>query len=499
METVEIIIEETVTPITLEVYDGVPGDSAYVVAVKNGFVGTEAEWLESLKGADGTGGGVWGSITGTLANQTDLVTALNTKVDKVTGYTLTKNDFTDILKAKLDSITEIFTTALKTAYDGAVTWISTNGSNLISHLSNTSNPHNTTALQVGAYTTSQVDTLLADANINSVEKLTVKLSEAINKGQAVYISSANGTNIIVSKASNSSEATSSKTLGLLETSGATNAIVNVITEGPLGTLDTSTATIGDSVWLGTSGYVIFGLGSKPVAPAHLVYIGVVSRVHATNGEILVKVQNGFEMNEIHDFSDVSYASPIDTDSLMVKDVTNSLWKRLTFANLNQYLKSSSSLIKLLHRANAPSSTIVSSTANTILANIPLVGGTLSAEDCIYLDSLTVTKTGTGGTTNIRIYISPNNNSLTGATQIGALFMTATLIYAKMRKKFDIYGGNLYYPTIANITTVDDITTSSAAVINSMAYNVANTYYLIVTGQLASTADTLNISGIRITN
>ena len=32
------------------------GDSAYDIAVKNGFEGTEAEWLESLKGTDGTDG-----------------------------------------------------------------------------------------------------------------------------------------------------------------------------------------------------------------------------------------------------------------------------------------------------------------------------------------------------------------------------------------------------------------------------------------------------------
>lgn len=204
---------------------------------------------------------------------------------------------------------------------------------------------NLTTINVNTVTSSgavtSVNGMTGDVTIptisTSIIKQEVKLSESINKGQAVYISSANGTNIIVSKASNASEATSSKTLGLLETTGATNAIVNVITDGLLGTLDTSSATIGDPVWLGTSGNLIFGLSSKPVAPAHLVYIGVVSRVHATNGEILVKVQNGFEMNEIHDFSDVSYATPIDTDSLMIKDVTNSLWKRLTFANFKTYL------------------------------------------------------------------------------------------------------------------------------------------------------------------
>ncbi len=43
------------------------------------------------------------------------------KVDKVVGFGLSKNDFTDVLKAKLDSITAIFTTTLKTTYDNTAT------------------------------------------------------------------------------------------------------------------------------------------------------------------------------------------------------------------------------------------------------------------------------------------------------------------------------------------------------------------------------------------
>lgn len=37
---------------------GMDGDSAYEVAVANGFVGTEAEWLQSLEGTSGTGGAI---------------------------------------------------------------------------------------------------------------------------------------------------------------------------------------------------------------------------------------------------------------------------------------------------------------------------------------------------------------------------------------------------------------------------------------------------------
>ncbi len=75
--------------------------------------------------------------------------SLDLKVDKITGFGLSSNDYTDTEKGKLASITEIFTTAIKSAYDSAVSWISTNGSNLLAHLTNTSNPHSVTKSQVG--------------------------------------------------------------------------------------------------------------------------------------------------------------------------------------------------------------------------------------------------------------------------------------------------------------------------------------------------------------
>ena len=59
------------------------------------------------------------------------------------------NEHTHSNKTILDNTTESFITILKNAYDGAVSWITTNGTNLINHLSNNSNPHNVTKSQVG--------------------------------------------------------------------------------------------------------------------------------------------------------------------------------------------------------------------------------------------------------------------------------------------------------------------------------------------------------------
>jgi len=186
-------------------------------------------------------------------------------------------------------------------------------------------------LQTGTYKIGDGTTQLSalsflggTSTFTSVLKHTVKAGQAINKGQAVYVSSADGTNMVVSKASNVSEALSSKTMGLLETTLALNGQGYVITEGLLAGLNTNSATIGDLVWLGVNGDLIYGLINKPYAPANLVFIGIVTRVSATVGEIFVRTQNGFELKELHDIDLISNA-PANNDVLQYESST-SLWK-----------------------------------------------------------------------------------------------------------------------------------------------------------------------------
>jgi hypothetical protein len=171
------------------------------------------------------------------------------------------------------------------------------------------------------------------AGYTSTVKHEVKAGETLSKGMAVYVSSSDGTNMIVSKASNAAEATSSKTMGLLETALSTNGKGNVITEGLLAGLDTTGATNpGDPVWLGTGGNLLYGLANKPVAPAHMVFIGIVTRINANNGEIFVKVQNGFEMNELHNYLEGS----IQNNEVIVYESATSLYKPKSIATILGY-------------------------------------------------------------------------------------------------------------------------------------------------------------------
>jgi hypothetical protein len=140
----------------------------------------------------------------------------------------------------------------------------------------------------------------------------------IPKGSAVYVSGATGDNALISLASATSETTSSKTLGITAESIANDAFGHVIEAGYLTDIDTSATTAGAAAWLGnTPGSIVFV--NPPAKPSHSVYLGVVVRVQAINGSILVKVQNGYELNELHD---VNAGSPADGQALIWQDSTS---------------------------------------------------------------------------------------------------------------------------------------------------------------------------------
>lgn len=117
---------------------------------------------------------------------------------------LDTNAFTDGLLSKLNSITAIFTTSLKTSYDNAVSWISTNGANLLSHLIDANNPHNITANTLGLGDVPNLDTTDAVNNEhthsnksildNIQQALTTSLKNAYDN--VVTWVSTNGTNLI---------------------------------------------------------------------------------------------------------------------------------------------------------------------------------------------------------------------------------------------------------------------------------------------------------------
>lgn len=143
----------------------------------------------------------------------------------------------------------------------------------------------------------------------------------LTKGTVVYINGVSGNTPLFARAIASADSTSAQTLGVVEFDIPNNSNGVVVLVGAVNNLDTSSYTEGVQLYL--SGTVAGAFtSSKILAPTHLVYVGIVTRAHPTLGVIEVKIQNGYELDEIHD---VQISSPADKHILYYDNATT-LWK-----------------------------------------------------------------------------------------------------------------------------------------------------------------------------
>jgi hypothetical protein len=239
-----------------------------------------------------TVGTIWGGITGTLSNQTDLQNALNTKQNNLSGTGFVKS------------------TAGTISYDTATYY---------------PYPTGDTTQYVGG-DGSLIAFPVAGQSGTIVRLIRNNTGATLTKGTVIYISGATGNNPVVSKAIATGDATSAQTFGLCQANIANNATGYVVVMGDLIGLDTSAFTEGQQVYL--SGTVAGAFtATKQYAPIHLVYIGVITRSHPTQGQIEVKIQNGYELDEIHN---VSAQSPANND-IIAFNTSNSLWEKKSIA------------------------------------------------------------------------------------------------------------------------------------------------------------------------
>jgi hypothetical protein len=144
---------------------------------------------------------------------------------------------------------------------------------------------------------------------------------AMSKGQVVYIVGAQGNRIDVRLARANAEATSANTIGFVAEAIANGAEGWVQTTGPIPQIDTSTLTAGQTLYLSPTTAGAYTT-TKPAAPDQLVIVGFVERVHASVGSIYIKVNNGYELDELHD---VLITSPASGNTL-IYDASTAVWK-----------------------------------------------------------------------------------------------------------------------------------------------------------------------------
>ena len=149
----------------------------------------------------------------------------------------------------------------------------------------------------------------------------------LTKGTVVYINGASGNKATVTKALATGDSTSAQTFGLILADISTNNNGYAILAGDIAGLDTSAFTAGQQLYLSSTTAGAY-TSTKQYAPNHLVYVGVVTRSHVNQGSIEVRIQNGYEMDELHN---VSAQSPSNGQVLIYNEST-SLWEKNTLTD-----------------------------------------------------------------------------------------------------------------------------------------------------------------------
>lgn len=251
---------------------------------------------------------IWGSITGTLAAQTDLQAALDAKVP-YTGATGNVNlgEYgltTGFLQADLTP-----TSALEV---GRMQWNDADGTMDLRLKGNN------VTLQIGQ------EQLIRVVNKTGADLLA-------SNYQCVKISGAQGQRPKVALAQANNDANSADTIGLV-TETILNNEEGFVTDSGMVTNINTTGSLQGETWV--DGNVLYLSGTtagrltnvKPQAPIHTVIVGFVVYAHANNGKIYVKVDNGYELDELHNVQ----INGVTDGQVLAYDSTLSVWE-----NINQ--------------------------------------------------------------------------------------------------------------------------------------------------------------------
>ena len=215
---------------------------------------------------------------------------------------------------------------------GTISYLTDNSTNWNTAYNDKINSAAVTGIGTNTLTLTQQDagTITATwVNGTLIREIRNTTGATLTKGTIVYISGATGNKPTVSKALATGDSTSAQTFGFVQEDILNNANGYVVIIGDLIGVDTSAFTEGDQLYLSSTVAGAF-TAVKQYAPNHLVYVGIVTRAHPTLGQIEVNIQNGYELDELHN---VAAQSPSNGDILQYVTSTG-LWTKIAGTTTN---------------------------------------------------------------------------------------------------------------------------------------------------------------------
>ena len=289
--------------------------------------------------------------------------------------------------------------------------------------------------------------------IRVVNKTATNVTLLQSNYQAVRITGAQGQRPKVDLAQATNDILSAETIGLVTETILNNEEGFINTSGLVRGIDTTgslqgeTWADGDVLYLSptTAGNVT---NIKPIAPNHLIIIGYVISAHITQGTIFVKVDNGYELNELHNV----LINGVANNDVLTYESSSQLWKN-----------KQSNYLQIVSKDIADSTPLTGTTAITLMKSILIPANTYATGDVVKILNRAIRDTVTGTASNY-IYIN-TTNSLTGATLIGTQTATTFRFYAMER--------SLYIKSTTNSETILSTFTASGSEPGVFATNQSN--------------------------
>lgn len=337
-----------------------------------------------------------------------------------------------------------------------------------------------TSTSVGDMLKSMYDTDL-DGVVDQAESVQIIVRNStgvtLTKGQVVYLFGATGYRPNAVLADASTEATSSKTIGLVSADIADNADGYVTVSGTMHDLALNMFSDGDRLWLdSTPGGMV--ANTPPSEPNHSVFIGTVARAHPTQGRLVLAIQNGYELNELHG---VQVSSEANNDIIYYQGSTG-LWKNKQMPVVNIM-------------TTTDGTAVTGVTVSTKTGSILIPANTVAVGDILYVKTR-IRKTGTLGALTTRMYVNTSDaigGSLVGTSASAATptlyFQYSRTLAVKTTTNTETMAGN------GNVNPDDNTSLTFAVSTNNIDWTVAQ--YLVVAVQNGNTGDSSRSSFIHM--
>jgi hypothetical protein len=163
--------------------------------------------------------------------------------------------------------------------------------------------------------------------VRVVNKTATNITLQESAYQAVRVTGAQGQRLKVDLALATNDLNSAETIGLVTETILNNQEGFVTTSGLVNKINTTGSLQGETWADGDTLYLSPTVAGritniKPSAPNHLVIIGYVVYAHVVNGKIYVKVDNGYELDELHNVS----ISAATNNQVLTYESATGLWK-----------------------------------------------------------------------------------------------------------------------------------------------------------------------------